>query len=437
MSGHDRIRRWASWGAGILLVGLLGFGAFAWRPALPAVATPAPSSFGSDVVAHGATLAAAGYCSTCHTVKGGRAFAGGYAMNTGFGTIYSTNITPDRDTGIGTWSKEAFRRAMRAGVSRDGSHLFPAFPYDHFTKLSDADDDAIYAFLMTQEPVHAPDQPDALPFPLGIRALQAGWKLLFFKAGRFFPAPDKDAQWNRGAYLAEGLSHCSSCHTPRNLLGAERSGAARYTGASIDGWLAPALTGANPAPAPWTSAELSTYLFEGISRFHGTPAGPMSPAAHGLNALSPSDRDALVSYIGSLTQGNERSQATATATVKALEADKTSAGRQTDPDARLYVAACASCHYNGSSGINPSRPDLQTNTVVHLCDPTNLIRVILFGIDAAEGAPELVMPAFASGFSDADVARIAGYLRRTRTDQPPWLDLEKKVAAIRAQKNGT
>lgn len=357
-------------------------------------------------------------------------------MNTGFGTIYSTNITPDRDTGIGTWSKEAFRRAMHEGVSRDGSHLFPAFPYDHFTKLSDEDDDAIYAFLMTQAPIYAPNQPDALPFPLGIRALQAGWKLLFFQAGRFKPDGSRDTQWNRGAYLAEGLSHCSSCHTPRNLLGAEKSGSSRYTGASVDGWFAPALTAANPSPQPWTSEELSTYLFEGLSRFHGTPAGPMSPAAHGLTALPLSDRNALVTYIASLAHVKGRSAVAPTANTKTLESDISSAGRQTDADARLYVAACASCHYNGSSGINPSRPDLQTNTAVHLSDPANLVRVILFGVATSEGAPELVMPAFASGFSDADVARIANYLRRTRTDQPPWPDLEKTVAAIRAQGNG-
>jgi mono/diheme cytochrome c family protein len=428
--------RWASWAAAIVLVGVLGFGAFAWRPALPEVVTPAPSSFGADVVARGAILASAGYCSTCHTVRGGHPFAGGYAMKTGFGTIYSTNITPDRETGIGAWSKEAFRRAMHEGVARDGSHLFPAFPYDHFTKLSDDDDDAIYAFLMTRQPVHAADQPDALPFPLGVRALQAGWKMLFFRPGRFEPSPDRDAQWNRGAYIAEALSHCSSCHTPRNLLGAEQSGAARYTGASVDGWVAPALTAANPSPTPWTSDELRAYLFQGLSRFHGTPAGPMSPAAHGLVALSEADRDALVRYIASIGDGDARSHAATAATTRALEIDATSGGRQINPDARLYAAACASCHYNGSAGINPNRPDLALNSAVHLSDPANLVRVILFGIDAPEGAPGLVMPAFGAGFSDTVVARIANYLRRTRTDQPPWPDLDKTVAAIRAQGKG-
>src|ERR1700761_520059 len=209
------------------VAGLVGFAAFAWRPTFAEVATPAPSSFAPDVVARGATLAAAGYCSTCHTVPGGQPFGGGYAMKSAFGTIYSTNISPDRETGIGAWSKEAFRRAMQEGVARDGSHLFPAFPYDHFSKFSDEDDDALYAFIMSQKPVHAPAQPNALIPPLGIRALQAGWKLLFFRPRRFEPAPAHDAAWNRGAYLAEALDHCSACHSPRNLLGAEQQGTAR------------------------------------------------------------------------------------------------------------------------------------------------------------------------------------------------------------------
>jgi mono/diheme cytochrome c family protein len=422
--------------AGAGVVGLLGFAAFAWRPAIPEIATPLPSSFSADVVARGATLASMGYCSTCHSIEAGKPYGGGYAMKSPFGTLYSTNISPDRETGIGAWSKEAFRRAMREGVARDGSHLFPGFPYDHFTKISDVDVDAIYAFLMTQPAVHAPAHPNELLFPLGIRALQAGWKLLFFRSGRFEPSPDHDAQWNRGAYIAEAFSHCSACHTPRNPLGAEWGGSSRYTGASVDGWFAPPLTAANPSPVPWTPEELHAYLFQGLSRFHGTPSGPMSPAAHSLTALSTADQDALVTYIASLRGDNASPQAAATATTQAIEVSAANTGRQIDPDARFYVAACASCHYNGASGINANRPDLALNSAVHLADPANLIRVILFGIDAPEGAPGLVMPAFGTGFSDAEVARIAAYLRRTRTNEPPWPDLEKAVGKIRATGKG-
>jgi len=428
--------RLAAGAASLGLVSFLGFAIFAWQPALPEVPTPAPSSFAPDVVARGATLTAAGYCSTCHTVPGGKPLGGGYAMKSAFGTIYSTNISPDRETGIGAWSKEAFRRAMHEGVARDGSHLFPAFPYDHFSKISDDDVDAIYAFIMSQPPVHAPAHPNDLIPPLGIRALQAGWKLLFFRPGRFVPSQQHDTQWNRGAYLAEAFDHCSACHSPRNLLGAEEGGSARYSGAFVDGWFAPPLTAANPSPAPWTSEELHAYLFQGISRFHGVPAGPMSPAAHSLTALPQADQDALVRYIVSIGDGDTRAGDGAAASSRALRIDSTSAGRQVDPDARFVVAACASCHYNGASTINPARPDLALNSAVHLASPDNLIRVILFGIDAPEGAPGLVMPAFGKGFGDADVARLAAYLRRTRTDLPPWPNLQNSVATIRAQGKG-
>jgi mono/diheme cytochrome c family protein len=433
---HRLFWRLAAPAIGLGLVGLAGFAVLAWRPALAEIETPSPSSFAPDVVARGATLAAAGYCSTCHTLPGGQPFGGGYAMKSAFGTIYSTNISPDRETGIGAWSKEAFRRAMHEGVARDGSHLFPAFPYDHFTKISDDDVDAIYAFIMSQKAVHAPAIPNALIPPLGIRALQAGWKLLFFRPGRFEPSPDHDVQWNRGAYLAEALDHCSACHSPRNLLGAEQGGAARYAGAFVDGWFAPPLTSSNPSPSPWTSDELHAYLFEGISRVHGTPAGPMSLAAHSLFVLPQADQDALTRYIASIGGGDARSETIAPATSKALALSATDAGRQIDPDARFYVVACASCHYTGAGGINPARPDLALNSAVHLSSPDNLIRVILFGIDAAEGAPRLVMPAFGKGLSDADVARLASYLRRTRTDEPPWPKVQETVAALRAQGKG-
>ena len=223
-------------------------------------------------------------------------------MATPFGVIYSTNITPDPETGIGTWSEAAFRRAMHEGVSRDGSHLFPVFSYDHFTKLSDEDVRALYAYFMTRTPVHAPARPSGIPFPFNIRYLQAGWKLLFFRPGRFEPDAEKSAEWNRGAYLALGLSHCGACHTPRNLLGAEKPGDA-YGGAVIDNWVAPPLTAANPAPAPWTHEELYDYLRTGASKLHGTAAGPMFPVVQGLGALPDSDIRAIATYFADRRQG--------------------------------------------------------------------------------------------------------------------------------------
>jgi mono/diheme cytochrome c family protein len=417
-------------------IGLGGFGVLAWEPALVPAAAPAVETFAPDLVAKGEALAGGGYCAACHTAKGGQTFAGGYAMATPFGTIYSTNITPDPETGIGTWSEAAFRRAMHEGVSRDGSHLFPVFSYDHFTKLSDGDVRALYAYFMTRTPVHAPAQANGIPFPFNIRYLQAGWKLLFFRPGRFEPDVTKNAEWNRGAYLAQGLSHCGACHTPRNLLGAEKPGNA-YGGAVIDNWVAPPLTAANPAPAPWTREELYDYLRTGTSVLHGAAAGPMFPVIQGLAALPDSDIRAIATYLADVDKAADRLPSVSAAVSHAMSFASAKAGEQFDPDTRLYTAACASCHYNAGSAPLAARPDLALNSATHLPDPSNLIQVILRGISADEGMPGVVMPAFGGALSDADVARIAAYLRRTRTNLPPWPDLATKVAAIRRQNGAT
>jgi mono/diheme cytochrome c family protein len=321
---------------------------------------------------------------------------------------------------------------MREGVSRDGSHLFPAFPYDHFTRLSDADIAALYAFFMTRVAVNAPARKSGLPFPLNIRALQAGWKLLYFRPARFVPQPGKSDEWNRGAYLAEGISHCGACHTPRNWLGAEQPTRANG-GAVIDSWIAPALTAANPSPVPWNWDELFAYLRTGVSRWHGTAAGPMAPVVHdGLSKLPDADIQAIAIYFADIGGAAARSGEAEPAIQKALQTDHMSEQQRFDPASRLYTAACASYHYNGTSGPSALRPELALNSALYLDEPTNLLQVILHGINAADGAPGVVMPAF-TGFSNADVAGIASYLRATRTNRPAWTDLENKVAVIRAQ----
>src|ERR1700728_4040106 len=211
--------------AGAAVAALMGgaIAAFAvvWRPASEGIEPPAPQSFEPALVKRGRDLAAIGNCSDCHTAPGGKTFAGGVSVPTPFGTIYSSNITPDPETGIGRWPEAAFRRAMRSGVNRDGQHLYPTFPYDHFTNVSDEDDAALYAFLMTRPAVHAPARENQLPFPLDQRVVVAGWKLLFLRPGSFQPDPSKSAEFNRGGYLVEGLAHCGACHTPRNGLGAD------------------------------------------------------------------------------------------------------------------------------------------------------------------------------------------------------------------------
>src|ERR1700760_1776841 len=232
--------------------------AVAWRPAIAAIDPPAPQSFDPALVKHGRELATLGNCSDCHTLRGGKDFAGGFSGPTPFGTIYSSNITPDPETGIGRWPEAAFRRAMRSGVNRDGQHLYPTFPYDHFTNVSDEDDAALYAFLMTRTAVHAPARENQLPFPLDQRVVVAGWKLLFLRRGSYQPDPSQSAEWNRGAYLVEGLAHCGACHTPRNGLGAERPNAA-FAGGDVDNWQAFAINAKSPAPIPWTTDALYSY----------------------------------------------------------------------------------------------------------------------------------------------------------------------------------
>jgi mono/diheme cytochrome c family protein len=422
-------------GAGSLgLACLLVFLALGWRPVIAPIDPPDRTGFPTDLIAKGEVLAGAGYCAVCHTRPGGPTLAGGTGLRTPFGTIYSTNITPEPETGIGRWSLEAFARAMREGVSRDGSHLFPAFPYDHFAKISDDDVKALYAYMMTRPPVRAVAPANTIPFPLNIRLLQEGWKILFFREGRYQPDASRSAEWNRGAYLAESLGHCSGCHTPRNSLGAEKTADA-YAGATIDNWIAPALTDANPSPVPWTETELYSFLRNGVAPLHGVTAGPMSPVIHtGLSALPDADVRALAVYFAGLDRAASRTGAVDAAVKDALARSGLGSTQEYDPDARLYAGACMGCHYNAGPTPLAVRPELALNSALALPEPTNFINVVLSGIGRAEGGPGLVMPSYAAALSDGDIARLAAYLRRTCTDKPPWTDIEKKVAVARAQR---
>src|SRR5476649_567664 len=291
---HSRII--ASVVAIALIAGAAGAFAVAWRPAIPAVDPPAPQSFDTALVKHGRELAAIGNCNDCHTVRGGKSFAGGLPVPTPFGTIFSSNITPDAETGIGRWPETAFRRAMRAGVDRDGRHLYPTFPYDHFTNVSDEDDQALYAYLMTRQPVHAPARENQLSFPLDQRFVIAGWKLLFLRRGTYQPDNTKSAEWNRGAYLVEGLAHCGACHTPRNGLGAERASAA-FAGGDVDNWHAYAINAQSPAPVPWDADALFAYLRDGWHPDHGVARGPMAEVVSNLSGVADSDISAIAVYM--------------------------------------------------------------------------------------------------------------------------------------------
>jgi len=420
--------------AGTVVLGTLAVALLSWRRAIAPIQRPNPSSFPAALVAKGEVLAAEGHCVSCHTKPDGPPYAGGYGVNTPFGVIYGSNLTPDPKTGIGRWSLPAFTRAMREGVSRNGGHLFPAFPYYAYTELSDGDVQALYAYLMTRLPVSATVPPSTLPFPLSVRFFQEGWKLLFFRNRRYQTNPSKSAEWNRGAYLSEALSDCGGCHTPRNLLGGEEMGHV-YAGTVVDGWIAPALTDANPSPLPWTEDALFRYLRTGVSPLHGAAtAATMTPVIRdglALPVVSDSDVRAIALYFSDVDRARDRPTDIGAMMRRAI--DTSLAGREEtyDPDADLYNSACLSCHANAIPGPLPARPELALNSALTLAEPANFIEPVLRGIGSRDGAPGLVMPAYATSLSDAEVARLAAYLRRTRTTLPPWRDLEKKVSAAR------
>lgn len=416
----------------LAVLALAGFTVYAYNPELDETTAGIDQSFDGEAIERGRVLAAAGYCATCHTAADGEPWAGNYPMDTGFGTLYSTNITPDPETGIGNWSAEAFRRAMHDGVDREGKHLFPGFPYNHFTLMSDRDVDDIYAYIMSEvTPVVSTQKDNELPFPLDQRVLQAGWKMLFVDFGEYEPETEQSDEWNRGAYLVEGVAHCGACHTPRNPLGAELE-SARFDGAAIDRWIAPALNEKNAAAIAWTAGDYSEYLKTGGTSAHGIAAGPMGPVVHaGLRELSSEDLDAIGVYLADQSDLAQSEEETASIIAASLDKGRPQKTYRQDDGERLYVTACASCHYNGEE-IELGRPDLGVNSATRLDDPDNLIHVILDGVGNEEGLAGIVMPGFRSALNDDEVASIAAYLRRSRTDKPDWTDLTSAVSSIRA-----
>jgi mono/diheme cytochrome c family protein len=416
--------------AALLLAGACAAFAAAWRPAIAAINPLSPTSFDVGLVKRGRELAAIGNCGSCHTVQGGRSFAGGLAVPTPFGAVFSSNITPDAQTGIGRWSEQAFRRAMRSGVDREGRHLYPTFPYDHFTNVSDGDDAALYAYLMTREPVHAPLRKDELSFPFNQRILIAGWKLLFLHREAYRPDPAKSAEWNRGAYLVEGLAHCGACHTPRNALGAERA-TAGFAGGDVDHWRAYALNAQSPSQVPWNEDALYAYLRDGFQSDHGTARGPMADVVRNLSEAPPSDVRAIASYMadvsGALTPDRRRQGEAALTQAKSAPPAGPEPGSK---GAAIYAAACAGCHESGRSlpygGVN-----LGLSTTINGPDPRNLANIVLSGVRPVEGERSPIMPDFAASMNDEQITDLLNFLRSRFSKQPAWSDVEKTVEEAR------
>ena len=403
-----------------------------WRAEIKPIAAPDPTLYSAATIARGKLVATAGDCVVCHTAPNGVPNAGGHALETPFGTVYSTNITPDEKHGIGNWSFAAFERAMREGIHRDGRQLYPAFPYTAFAKISDADMQALYAYLMAQEPVAYAPPETKLAFPFGVRPLMAGWNLLFHKNEQFVPDTTRSAQWNRGAYLVEGAGHCSACHSPRNMLGAEKGGRAYLTGGIADGWEAPALTSLSKAPVPWSETELFSYLRTGFSQQHGVAAGPMAPVVAELAQLPADDVRAIAHYLASFNEPVVTTAA-APASVPVTKIEKTQT-ISSALGATLYQGSCAVCHQSGTGpALFGVKPSLSVNTNVHSLTPDNLIRVILQGVREPAN-PELgYMPGFADSFNDEQMVALLKYLRANfATDKSAWPDLEADVTRIRA-----
>jgi nicotinate dehydrogenase subunit B len=429
-----RKRRWRFGFLGALATGTAGWlsmASFAPQPIAP-ITPPLATSFAPGLIARGKLLASLGDCAVCHTAHNGVPNAGGLALDTPFGTIYTTNITPDEQTGIGNWSFDAFARAMRKGIHRDGRHLYPAFPYTSFKNVSDDDLQALYAYLMSQTPVRSRPPETKLAFPFSVRPLMAAWNTMFLKRNTFTQDATQTAQWNRGAYLVNGLGHCSACHTPRNAFGAEKTGAAFLGGGIAEGWEAPALTTLSNAPVPWTENELFSYLRFGHAPLHGVATGPMGPVVSELASLPDSDIRAMANYLASLNPAGPNANPEALA----REYEQASAATPTASSmgARLFDGACAACHHTGSGPtLFGAHPSLALNTNLHSAAPDNLIRVILDGINSP-ARPELgTMPAYRDSFNDAQVAELVSYLRQQFAGgKPAWQDVEASVARIRA-----
>jgi mono/diheme cytochrome c family protein len=433
----------------LALVTAAAFFAVAWRPALAPVDPPAPSAFEVALVQRGAALAAVGGCVSCHTAPGGTPYAGGFALETPFGTIHGTNITPERETGIGSWSEAAFVRAMREGVRRDGRHLYPAFPYDHYTRVADDELRALYAFLMTRDPVHARPPENELVFPLNVRMLVAGWKLLFFDAVAFKPDPDRSAEWNRGAYLAEGLGHCGSCHTPRNFLGARKK-QLHYAGGTVEGWQAPALNASSRTPVPWSVEALERYLTRGVSDVHEVSAGPMTRVVENLADAPAAEVRAIAVYVASLmgeAEDAERSQRARTALQRAraaaqggdasmqtTAADGERRDRHIQEGRLVYEGTCMLCHVAARRTAHASSGEalhLGLSTSVHLEIPTNLIRIVLQGIAPSDGEAGPFMPGYAGALTERQLEALLAYLRADFTDRPAWENVDGEIRRVR------
>lgn len=362
------------------------------------------------LVARGRYLVRAGSCAGCHTERGGVPFAGGRAIETPFGNVYASNLTPDLATGIGGWSADDFWHALHNGRSRDGRLLYPAFPYPNYTRLARSDADAMYVYLRSLAPVARAATPHTLRFPFDQQASLAVWRALFFRPARFEPEPARPAIWNRGAYLVETLGHCNACHARRNALGAT-AGPLDLAGGliPIQNWYAPSLNDeAEAGVAGWPAGDVAALLRTGVSP-HGVAQGPMAEVVAGSTQhLDDADLAAMVAYLQALPAA-VKPGARAVAPIPATP--QTAVGAT---GLRLYGLHCAGCHGDDGRGVAGAYPALAGSRAVTMANPVNLVHIVLRGgfapVTAGNPRP-FGMPPFATVLSDADVAALLSYLR--------------------------
>jgi mono/diheme cytochrome c family protein len=349
-------------------------------------------------VARGEYLARAGDCISCHTGTNGKPFAGGLRLDTPFGYMLSPNITPDPDTGIGKWSYADFDRAMRHGINRQGQDMFPVMPYDFYTKLTDADTAALYAYVRTVSPVRNVVVTNHLDFPFNQRWAMSVWRELYFTPGTYRPDPQQSAAWNRGAYLVEGLGHCSDCHSPRNVMGGiEKS--KQFSGAVVDGWFALNLSSnLHTGLGDWTAQEIATYLKTGSFRGRTTSLGPMDEVIrNSMSYMTDADLLAIGTYLKSLPPSST------------LRAGKPMPSQARLEVGNIYLDKCSGCHQASGRGIPGTFPPLAGNGVVLAPSPADIIKVVLGGVPPQ--GRYVPMPSFADQLTDQGVADIANYVR--------------------------
>jgi mono/diheme cytochrome c family protein len=369
---------------------------------------------GSALVAKGEYLTKAADCAACHTAPGGNPFAGGRAFKLPFGTIYSTNITPDRETGIGQWSDAEFVRALHRGIGRNGEDLYPAFPYTAYALLSTDDVLAIRAYLSTVRPISLQNTDNTLAFPFNQRYVLRAWKLLFMPTRQWEPSAGHDAAWNRGSYLAEAIAHCGECHTPRNLMFATKSGR-KYAGAVVDGWKAYNITSdSETGIGAWSDAEIEQYLSSGHAPARGSAGGGMAEAIDlSLRHLSSDDIAALTRYLRTIPAQPSELAAQIDhhpATLNGATAWSPGPDRNVSIGFQIFASACASCHGWDGAGQQTDHAELLGSRTVNDPSGVNLVRAVLEGIRIGSLGGNNFMPSFAAAYSDAEIAAVSNYV---------------------------